>query len=53
MVDLHNIGNYNANIGVKTSYLLDLEKKIARKKPNCNIKGKPRIESRIKALEKD
>ena len=53
MVDLHNFENYNAYTCFKTSYLLELERRIARKIPNCNLKGKPHIESRIKTLKKD
>ena len=51
MVDLHNIGNYNADTGFKIGYLLELERMMARKKPNCNVK--PHIEFRIKKLKKD
>ena len=53
MVDLHNIGNYNADTGFKTGYLIELERMMARKIPNCNIKGKSHIESRIKTLKRD
>ena len=53
MVDLQNIGNYNADTGFKTGYLLELKRMIALKIPNCNIKGKPHIESRIKTFKKD
>ena len=53
MVDLHNIGNYNTDTGFKTCYLLELERMMAKKKPNCNLKWKPHIESRIKTLKKD
>ena len=53
MVDLHNIENYNTDTSFKTSYLLELKRMIARKIPNCNVKGKPHIESRIKTLKKD
>ncbi|XVF44655.1 hypothetical protein PTKIN_Ptkin02bG0141300 [Pterospermum kingtungense] len=53
MVDLHNIGTHNANTGFKTGYLLELERMVAKKLPNANIKAKPHIESRIKTLKKD
>ena len=53
MINLHNIENYNANIGFKIGYLLELERMMARKLPNAYIKGKPHIESRIKKLKKD
>ncbi|XVF75085.1 hypothetical protein PTKIN_Ptkin13bG0159900 [Pterospermum kingtungense] len=53
MVDLRNIGSNNANTGFKTGYLLELERMLARKLPNANIKSKPHIESRIKTLKND
>ncbi|XVF63723.1 hypothetical protein PTKIN_Ptkin09bG0108900 [Pterospermum kingtungense] len=53
MVDLHNIGTHNADTGFKTGYLLELERMVAKKLPNANIKAKPHIESRIKTLKKD
>ena len=52
MVDLHNIENYNVDIGFKTGYLLELERMMVIKLPNAYIKGKPHIESRIKMLKK-
>ncbi|XVF56131.1 hypothetical protein PTKIN_Ptkin06aG0092400 [Pterospermum kingtungense] len=53
MVDLRNIGSYiyNADTGFKAGYLLELERMLAKKLPNANIKGKPHIESRIKTLK--
>ncbi|XVF65853.1 hypothetical protein PTKIN_Ptkin09bG0284400 [Pterospermum kingtungense] len=53
MVDLRNIGSYNADTGFKAGYLLELERMLGKKIPNANIKGKPHIESRIKTLKKD
>ena len=53
MVDLLNIGNYNANTRFKTGYLLELERMIALKISNCYIKGKSHIECRIKTLKRD
>ena len=53
MLDLHNIGNFNADTGFKTSYLLELKRMIERKISNCNIKGKLHIESRIKTLSRN
>ncbi|XVF66593.1 hypothetical protein PTKIN_Ptkin10aG0049700 [Pterospermum kingtungense] len=53
MVDLHNIGSYNADTGFKAGYLNELERMLARKLPNANIKAKPHIESRIKTLKRD
>ena len=40
MVDLHNIGNYNADTGFKTCYLLELEMMIALKNPIVILKKK-------------
>ncbi|XVF70938.1 hypothetical protein PTKIN_Ptkin11bG0202300 [Pterospermum kingtungense] len=53
MVDLHNIGSYNTDTSFKAGYLNELERMLARKLPNANIKAKPHIESRIKTLKKD
>ncbi|XVF69710.1 hypothetical protein PTKIN_Ptkin11bG0104000 [Pterospermum kingtungense] len=53
MVDLRNIGSYNVDTGFKAGYLLEMERMLAKKLPNANIKGKPHIESRIKTLKKD
>ncbi|XVF77993.1 hypothetical protein PTKIN_Ptkin14bG0092600 [Pterospermum kingtungense] len=53
MVDLHNIGSYNADTGFKAGYLNELERMLTRKLPNANIKAKPHIESRIRTLKKD
>ena len=53
MVDMHNIENYNVDTSFKTSYLLELERMMARKLQNSNIKDKPHIESRIKTLKKN
>ncbi|XVF83706.1 hypothetical protein PTKIN_Ptkin16aG0512600 [Pterospermum kingtungense] len=53
VVDLRNIGSYNADTGFQAGYLLELERMLAKKLPNANIKGKPHIESRIKTLKKE
>ena len=53
MVDLHNIGNYNTDTCFKIGYLLELEKMMARKIPNCKLEGKPHIKSRIQTLKKN
>ena len=50
---MNNIENYNADTSLKIGYILELERRIARKIPNCNLKRKPHIESRIKTLKKD
>ncbi|XVF64245.1 hypothetical protein PTKIN_Ptkin09bG0152900 [Pterospermum kingtungense] len=53
MVDLRNIGSYNADIGFKAGYLLELKRMLAKKLPNANIKDKPHIKSKIKTLKKE
>ncbi|XP_017982308.1 PREDICTED: uncharacterized protein At2g29880-like [Theobroma cacao] len=53
LTDLHNIGKYNADSGFRRGYLIELENMLAIKLPNANLKVKPRIESRIKALKKE
>ncbi|XP_031120430.1 uncharacterized protein At2g29880-like [Ipomoea triloba] len=53
MVDLHNMGTKKSDTGFKAGYLSELEKMLATKLPNSNIKGKPHIESRIKTLKKE
>ena len=53
MVELHNIGAYNADCGFRTGYLQELERMLLIKIPNGGIKAKPHIESRIRTLKKD
>ncbi|XP_019153483.1 PREDICTED: uncharacterized protein At2g29880-like isoform X2 [Ipomoea nil] len=53
MVDLHNMGTKKSNTGFKAGYLVELEKMLATKLPNSNIKAKPHIESRVKTLKKE
>ncbi|XVF55695.1 hypothetical protein PTKIN_Ptkin06aG0057700 [Pterospermum kingtungense] len=53
MVDLRNIRSYNADTGFKAEYLLELERMLARKLTNANIKEKPHMKSRIKTLKKE
>ncbi|PKI54763.1 hypothetical protein CRG98_024865 [Punica granatum] len=38
MVDLRNMGTHNADTGFKPGYLLELEKMLLEKLPNCSIK---------------
>ncbi|MBA0755009.1 hypothetical protein Gogos_020224 [Gossypium gossypioides] len=53
MVDLHNVGTFNADTGFKTDYLNELEKMLEKVLPNVMLKVKPNIESRIKILKRD
>ncbi|MFQ6653204.1 hypothetical protein Gotur_024723 [Gossypium turneri] len=53
MVDLHNVGTFNADIGFKAGYLNELEKKLEKALPNAMLKAKPNIESRIRLLKRE
>ncbi|XP_038698185.1 uncharacterized protein At2g29880-like isoform X2 [Tripterygium wilfordii] len=53
LLDIYNVGTYNADNGFKTGYLGALEKAIKDKIPETDIKAKPHIESRLKTLKKD
>ncbi|PPS08649.1 hypothetical protein GOBAR_AA12002 [Gossypium barbadense] len=53
MVDLHNVGIFNADTGFKVGYLNELEKMIEKVLPNAKLKAKPNLESRIRTLKRD
>ncbi|PPD83635.1 hypothetical protein GOBAR_DD19425 [Gossypium barbadense] len=53
MVDLHNIGTFNADTGFKAGYLNELEKMLENVLPNAMLKARPNIESRIRLLKRD
>ncbi|XP_040964594.1 uncharacterized protein At2g29880-like [Gossypium hirsutum] len=53
MVDLHNIGPFNADTGFKAGYLNELEKMLEKALPNAMLKARPNIESRIRLLKRD
>ncbi|KAH1122575.1 hypothetical protein J1N35_005735 [Gossypium stocksii] len=53
MVDLHNLGTFNADTGFKASYLNELEKMLGKVLPNAMLKAKPNLESRIWTLKRD
>ncbi|PPD77873.1 hypothetical protein GOBAR_DD25185 [Gossypium barbadense] len=53
MVDLHNLGTFNADTGFKAGYLNELEKILEKVLPNAMLKSKPNLESRIKTLKRD
>ncbi|PPD97428.1 hypothetical protein GOBAR_DD05544 [Gossypium barbadense] len=53
IVDLHNVGTFNADTGFKASYLNDLEKMLEKALPNAILKARPNIESRIRLLKRD
>ncbi|PPD99267.1 hypothetical protein GOBAR_DD03700 [Gossypium barbadense] len=53
MVDLHNVGTFNADTGFKAGYLNELEKVLEKALPNAMLKARPNIESRIRVLKRD
>ncbi|PPD95999.1 hypothetical protein GOBAR_DD06984 [Gossypium barbadense] len=53
MVDLHNVGTFNADTGFKAGYLNELEKMLEKALPNAMLKAKPNIESRIRLLKRE
>ncbi|KAK8274233.1 hypothetical protein V6Z12_D10G060900 [Gossypium hirsutum] len=53
MVDLHNVGTFNADTRFKSGYLNELEKMLEKVLPNAMLKAKPNIESRIRILKRD
>ncbi|XP_040944117.1 uncharacterized protein At2g29880-like isoform X2 [Gossypium hirsutum] len=53
MVDLHNVGTFNADTGFKAGYLNELEKMLEKALPNTMLKARPNIESRIMLLKRD
>ncbi|MFQ6629788.1 hypothetical protein Gotur_007679 [Gossypium turneri] len=53
MVDLHNVGTFNADTGFKADYLNELEKMLEKALPNAMLKARPNIESRIRLLKRD
>ncbi|KAL1078278.1 hypothetical protein V6Z11_D10G149800 [Gossypium hirsutum] len=53
MVDLHNVGTFNADTGFKAGYLNGLERMLQKVLPNAMLKAKPNIESRIRLLKRE
>ncbi|KAG8501010.1 hypothetical protein CXB51_003042 [Gossypium anomalum] len=53
MVDLHNVGTFNADTRFKVDYLNELEKMLEKVLPNAKLKAKPNLESRIRTLKRD
>ncbi|XP_052483021.1 uncharacterized protein LOC105784453 [Gossypium raimondii] len=53
MVDLHNVGTFNADTGFKADYLNELEKMLEKALPRAMLKAKPNIESRIRCLKRE
>ncbi|XP_012438391.1 L10-interacting MYB domain-containing protein-like [Gossypium raimondii] len=53
MVDLHNVGTFNADTGFKVGYLNELERMLENFLPHVMLKAKPNLESRIRTLKGD
>ncbi|MBA0743302.1 hypothetical protein Gogos_005996, partial [Gossypium gossypioides] len=53
MVDLHNVGTFNADTGFKASYLNEMERMLEKVLPYAMLKAKPNLESRIRTLKRD
>ncbi|MBA0712609.1 hypothetical protein Golax_011698 [Gossypium laxum] len=52
MVDLHNVGTFNADRRFKAGYLNELEKMLEKVLPHAMLKAKLNLESRIRTLKK-
>ncbi|PPD98872.1 hypothetical protein GOBAR_DD04086 [Gossypium barbadense] len=53
MVNLHNVGTFNADTGFKAGYLNELEKMLEKALPRAMLKARPNIESRIRCLKRE
>ncbi|MBA0722686.1 hypothetical protein Golax_003340 [Gossypium laxum] len=53
MVDLHNVGTFNADMRFKAGYLNELERMLEKVLPHAMLKAKPNLESRIRTLKRD
>ncbi|MBA0699342.1 hypothetical protein Goari_000989 [Gossypium aridum] len=53
IVDLYNVGTYNADMGFKASYLNELERMLEKVLHHAMLKAKPKLESRIRTLKRD
>ncbi|KAK5785895.1 Glyoxylate/hydroxypyruvate reductase A [Gossypium arboreum] len=53
MIDLHNVGTFNADMGFKVGYLNELEKMLEKFLPHAMLKAKPNLESRIGTFKRD
>ncbi|MBA0779999.1 hypothetical protein Gotri_004150 [Gossypium trilobum] len=52
MVDLHNVGTFNADTGFKAGYLNEMERMLEKVLPYAMLKAKPNLESRIRTLKR-
>ncbi|MBA0864148.1 hypothetical protein Goshw_000047 [Gossypium schwendimanii] len=53
MVDLYNVGTYNANMRFKVGYLNEMKRMLEKVLPHVTLKAKPNLESRIRTLKRD
>ncbi|MBA0724987.1 hypothetical protein Golax_021622, partial [Gossypium laxum] len=53
MVDLNNIGTYNADTGFKVDYLNELETMLEKVLPHAMLKAKHNLISRIRTFKRD
>ncbi|MFQ6645710.1 hypothetical protein Gotur_018881 [Gossypium turneri] len=53
MVNLHNVGAFNADTRFNASYLNELERMLEKVLPHAMLKAKPNLESRIRTLKRD
>ncbi|KAG8503094.1 hypothetical protein CXB51_000896 [Gossypium anomalum] len=53
VVDLHNVGTFNADTEFKAGYLNELEKMLEKFLPDAKLKAKPNLESRIRTLKRE
>ncbi|MBA0566614.1 hypothetical protein Golob_011415 [Gossypium lobatum] len=53
MVNLYNVGTYNADMRFKVGYLNEMERMLEKVLPHVTLKAKPNLESRIRTLKRD
>ncbi|MBA0868003.1 hypothetical protein Goshw_007337 [Gossypium schwendimanii] len=53
MVDLHNVGIFNADMRFKAGYLNELERMLEKVLPHAMLNAKPNLESRIRTSKRD
>ncbi|MBA0625050.1 hypothetical protein Godav_010300 [Gossypium davidsonii] len=53
MVDLHNVGTFNADTRFKVGCLNKLERMLEKVLPHAMLKAKLNLESRIRTLKRD
>ncbi|MFQ6645636.1 hypothetical protein Gotur_020448, partial [Gossypium turneri] len=52
MVDLYNVGTYNADTGFKVGYLNELERMLEKVLPHAMLKAKPNLVSTIRTFKR-